>query len=75
WPGFVRQVVFTCRWLTVMAAGLEVVSEDRPSALFESPFPDSPRQMLLESWSKLLGEWADLYFRSGHQYLLSEAKT
>ncbi|VTN12873.1 Nitrogen regulation protein NR(I) [Raoultella terrigena] len=34
WPGNVRQLENTCRWLTVMAAGQEVLTQDLPSELF-----------------------------------------
>mgnify|MGYP006423490669 CR=1 FL=1 len=33
WPGNVRQLENTCRWLTVMASGQEVVLEDLPAEL------------------------------------------
>ena len=33
WPGNVRQLENTCRWLTVMAAGREVLLSDLPSEL------------------------------------------
>lgn len=38
WPGNVRQLENTCRWLTVMASGQEVVLEDLPAELrYTSP--------------------------------------
>ncbi|BAU56682.1 nitrogen regulation protein NtrC [Halorhodospira halochloris] len=36
WPGNVRQLENTCRWLTVMASGQEVVPEDLPAQLRDS---------------------------------------
>lgn len=74
WPGNVRQLENTCRWLTVMAAGREVLTQDLPSELFETTIPDSPTQMQPDSWATLLGQWADRALRSGHQNLLSEAQ-
>ena len=74
WPGNVRQLENTCRWLTVMAAGQEVLTQDLPSELFETTIPDSPTQMQPDSWATLLGQWADRALRSGHQNLLSEAQ-
>lgn len=41
WPGNVRQLENTCRWLTVMAAGQEVLIQDLPGELFESNVPES----------------------------------
>ncbi len=72
--GNVRQLENTCRWLTVMAAGREVLTQDLPSELFETTIPDSPTQMQPDSWATLLGQWADRALRSGHQNLLSEAQ-
>lgn len=74
WPGNVRQLENTCRWLTVMAAGQEVLIQDLPSELFETTVPDSPTQTLPDNWATLLAQWADRALRSGHQNLLSEAQ-
>ncbi len=41
WPGNVRQLENTCRWLTVMAAGQEVLIQDLPAELFEATAPES----------------------------------
>ncbi len=41
WPGNVRQLENTCRWLTVMAAGQEVLIQDLPAELFETTAPES----------------------------------
>ena len=37
WPGNVRQLENTCRWLTVMAAGREVFIQDLPGELHSFP--------------------------------------
>ena len=74
WPGNVRQLENTCRWLTVMAAGQEVLIQDLPGELFETSVPDTPGQALPDSWATLLAQWADRALRSGHQNLLSEAQ-
>lgn len=74
WSGNVRQLENTCRWLTVMAAGQEVLIQDLPAELFESGTPESPVQSLPDSWATLLAQWADRALRSGHQNLLSEAQ-
>jgi two-component system nitrogen regulation response regulator GlnG len=74
WPGNVRQLENTCRWLTVMAAGQEVLIQDLPSELFETAAPESPSHSLPDSWATLLAQWADRALRSGHQNLLSEAQ-
>ena len=74
WPGNVRQLENTCRWLTVMAAGQEVLIQDLPTELFETSVPDAPSHMQPDSWATLLAQWADRALRSGHQNLLSEAQ-
>jgi len=75
WPGNVRQLENTCRWLTVMAAGQEVLIQDLPAELFETTIPESSTgQSLPDSWATLLAQWADRALRSGHQNLLSEAQ-
>ena len=38
WPGNVRQLENTCRWLTVMASGREVLVDDLPPEL-KRPVP------------------------------------
>ena len=75
WPGNVRQLENTCRWLTVMAAGQEVLIQDLPAELFEATAPESSSgHALPDSWATLLAQWADRALRSGHQNLLSEAQ-
>ncbi|SUH18732.1 nitrogen regulation protein NR(I) [Salmonella enterica subsp. enterica] len=69
-----RQLENTCRWLTVMAAGQEVLIQDLPGELFEASAPDSPSHLPPDSWATLLAQWADRALRSGHQNLLSEAQ-
>lgn len=73
WPGNVRQLENTCRWLTVMAAGQEVLIQDLPGELFEASAPDSPSHLPPDSWATLLAQWHRA-LRSGHQNLLSEAQ-
>ena len=73
--GNVRQLENTCRWLTVMAAGQEVLIQDLPAELFEATVPESTAgHALPDSWATLLAQWADRALRSGHQNLLSEAQ-
>lgn len=75
WPGNVRQLENTCRWLTVMAAGQEVLIQDLPGELFETSAPESLPHLPPESWATLLAQWADHALRSGHQNLLSEVQS
>lgn len=74
WPGNVRQLENTCRWLTVMAAGQEVLVQDLPNERLSEPhdttsYPsDSPA-----NWSLLLRQWAQQALQNGRQDLLAEA--
>ncbi|NKI75069.1 nitrogen regulation protein NR(I) [Dickeya sp. CFBP 2040] len=74
WPGNVRQLENTCRWLTVMAAGQEVLIQDLPPELFETTAPDATVHVMPDSWATLLAQWADRALRAGHQNLLAEAQ-
>lgn len=74
WPGNVRQLENTCRWLTVMAAGQEVLIQDLPTELFEASPPESGAPAGAGNWATLLAQWAESALRSGHQNLLSEAQ-
>ncbi|WP_302796412.1 nitrogen regulation protein NR(I) [Hafnia paralvei] len=75
WPGNVRQLENTCRWLTVMAAGQELLVQDLPSELFETSVPETTGGTSPSGhWSALLAQWAEHALRSGHQDLLSEAQ-
>ena len=42
WPGNVRQLENTCRWITVMAAGREVHVQDLPPELMERKDAQAP---------------------------------
>ena len=69
WPGNVRQLENTCRWLTVMASGREILISDLPPELGQqqnslSTTPD---------WQQQLREWADYQLASGGVRLLDSA--
>ncbi|WP_227370728.1 nitrogen regulation protein NR(I) [Halomonas sp. M20] len=69
WPGNVRQLENTCRWLTVMASGREILIDDLPAELrdVESLEYES------EDWRKAFRVWADRTLSAGHTHLLGEA--
>lgn len=85
WPGNVRQIENTCRWLTVMAAGREVGVEDLP------PDPRAARgapegeaggpagdgregpPAADGDWERALARWADERLRAGDTRLMDEA--
>jgi two-component system nitrogen regulation response regulator GlnG len=68
WPGNVRQLENTCRWLTVMAAGREIHVEDLPRELRES----EPRGGATP-WQDALASWAAGELAAGREMLLDEA--
>lgn len=73
WPGNVRQLENTCRWLTVMAVGQEVLLQDLPPELFITPVSSDANHRVNADWSLLLAQWADQSLRSGNHSLLSDA--
>jgi two-component system nitrogen regulation response regulator GlnG len=56
WPGNVRQLENTCRWLTVMASGREIHIEDLPPELNHSP-TDIHGDTMPQDWESLLQSW------------------
>jgi len=56
WPGNVRQLENTCRWLTVMASGREIHISDLPPELRGDEAQDSVSEV---SWERALEHWAE----------------
>jgi two-component system nitrogen regulation response regulator GlnG len=54
WPGNVRQLENTCRWLTVMASAREVYIEDLPPELRATEAASAPTV----NWEAALARWA-----------------
>ncbi|WP_280549726.1 nitrogen regulation protein NR(I) [Halomonas sp. 11-S5] len=69
WPGNVRQLENTCRWLTVMASGREVLVEDLPQELREPGATEGNAG----DWRTAIRDWADRALAAGHTHLLEEA--
>ncbi|MDH3314730.1 MAG: nitrogen regulation protein NR(I) [Gammaproteobacteria bacterium] len=69
WPGNVRQLENTCRWLTVMASGSEIHPEDLPPEL---KVPECGGETSLD-WEDGLKRWAERQLSSGRIDLLGEA--
>ncbi|MEW8560735.1 MAG: helix-turn-helix domain-containing protein, partial [Candidatus Thiodiazotropha sp.] len=70
WPGNVRQLENTARWLTVMASGQEIHIDDLPSELRESSETQSSYH---EDWRQQLRDWARKRLQEGGEGLLNEA--
>jgi two-component system nitrogen regulation response regulator GlnG len=71
WPGNVRQLENTCRWLTVMASGREIHLSDLPPELGRSEAGDAQEPQA--SWRELLCQWARNELVGGKQHILKEA--
>ncbi|MGA0838391.1 MAG: nitrogen regulation protein NR(I) [Pseudomonadales bacterium] len=56
WPGNVRQLENTCRWLTVMASGREIHLEDLPPELTVETHREAP---VANNWEQALERWVD----------------
>lgn len=69
WPGNVRQLENTCRWLIVMASGREVLIEDLPPELLNT----SPSERPYGSWEDALKNWVDSALASGQKGILEQA--
>ncbi len=69
WPGNVRQLENTCRWLTVMASGREIHVDDLPPELTQQA--DAPP--LGQTWQEGLRLWAETELRRGHKGILENA--
>lgn len=69
WPGNVRQLENTCRWITVMASGREVLVNDLPPELLEQ----KGEVQTSGNWEQNLRFWADQQLASGTTQLLDIA--
>ena len=67
WPGNVRQLENTCRWLTVMSPTREVKLEDLPDDLKVENVEN------LNDLTKVLQSWSENYLSKGKNNLLEEA--
>ncbi|WP_306519733.1 nitrogen regulation protein NR(I) [Rheinheimera sp.] len=74
WPGNVRQLENTCRWLTVMASGKQVLLSDLPPELTAAPKVYSAANGdHHQSWQELLAAWVQQKLNAGEEDILSEA--
>jgi two-component system nitrogen regulation response regulator GlnG len=69
WPGNVRQLENTCRWLTVMAPGNQIHLDDLPLELKQGADEGDNDS----DWSALLKQWAEQRLAAGDQRILDIA--
>ena len=68
WPGNVRQLENTCRWLTVMAPAQEILVTDLPPEL-----TDLDKEVPDMDWELALGAWVKQKLDAGAEDVLSTA--
>jgi two-component system nitrogen regulation response regulator GlnG len=76
WPGNVRQLENTCRWLTVMASGKQILLSDLPPELTTASKPvlaGVSGADQANSWQELLAQWVQHKLLTGAEDILSEA--
>ncbi|MTI13594.1 nitrogen regulation protein NR(I) [Sansalvadorimonas verongulae] len=69
WPGNVRQLENTCRWLTVMASSREVLIADMPPELLVQ----QQNNTSTSNWEQALRSWAEQQLAKGETALLDQA--
>ena len=70
WPGNVRQLENTCRWLAVMAAGKEILLTDLPPDL-QGPQGEGLAPDATGDWQSRLSHWAAEQLNAGADHLAS----
>lgn len=69
WPGNVRQLENTCRWLSVMAPEQEIMPDSLPPELrAQMQSGDEP-----QNWEQALKQWTWQKLQGGEQHILDEA--
>ena len=71
WPGNVRQLENTCRWLTVMAAGNTIIDSDLPEDLLVPS--EISEDVNSANWGSQLASWARRQLSSGETQVLRKA--
>ncbi len=73
WPGNVRQLENTCRWITVMASGREIKMDDLPPELLNQSVTEGDSGPAGSDWQENLRRWADQELSLGKRKLLDTA--
>ncbi|ABV89240.1 nitrogen regulation protein NR(I) [Shewanella pealeana] len=74
WPGNVRQLENTCRWLTVMASGQEILPLDLPPELLQEPKLSHAQSSDCDDWQGALKLFIDQRLSDGDSDLLTEVQ-
>ena len=73
WPGNVRQLENTCRWLTVMASGREILLADLPPELADQAGSVPADNDTGMNWQAGLQRWVEAELGQGHSDVLATA--
>ncbi len=73
WPGNVRQLENTCRWLTVMAAGREILVEDLPHELLN--LEERGAVVAVPDWEQALALWMRQCLARDERSLLTQVQS
>lgn len=73
WPGNVRQLENTCRWITVMAAGKDVHLDDLPPELHQSAGRALTALPAEGGWREALADWVRSELKQGHLNIAKDA--
>jgi len=71
WPGNVRQLENTCRYLTVMASGQEIIIEDLPAEISDSQNITTTSSGKTD-WQTELVHWVDAQLLQGTNNILND---
>lgn len=72
WPGNVRQLENSCRYLTVMASGKEILLDDLPSELSDKKVHTTTSTEDV-SWTNSLQHWVDEQLAQGNSNIIDQA--
>ncbi|WP_456418012.1 nitrogen regulation protein NR(I) [Thiolapillus sp.] len=76
WPGNIRQLENTARWLTVMASGKEIHPQDLPAEILGGEAADAQSlQQPSGDWQSALQAWVQACHEEGRCGLLEEVET
>jgi len=73
WPGNVRQLENTCRWLTVMSPGQHIHVDNLPIELLQANKQASSSNAGKVDWEDNLRNWADTLLNDGELAILEKA--
>ena len=72
WPGNVRQLENTCRWLTVMSPGKNIHLDNLPVELKETSRLSTSDNIQEGSWENSLHRWVDTLLTNGELAILDK---